>query len=328
LTLLAIAAVLQCGGLLLPFMRIDVFLKAGNTYSLLHTVNLMWTKGMWIIALLIGGFSVVFPFVKISLLLLAWIRMPVGSARTGVLEWMGALGKWSMLDPFTVMVLVMLTSEQWAVSATTYLGVYAFLSAVIITMSLSIVSLWIDEKSIAEREVGPLVRQALAKKAGAWGVAAIVVLAISIGCFVGALCTSFLTINQFLFKGESYGVANVAVAMWRVENWPLMVLAIIGLVLVPGCVLLAEVCVWITPARPRTHLQRRRLINFAREWCMLDVMALGLGLFLLEGQKLIKTEIQPGLWLLVSTAIALWLAGKLGTRAAHNGVKRMNAQSA
>ena len=81
--------------------------------------------------------------------------MPAGPGRTTLLLWMGRLGKWSMLDPFTVLVLVMLASDQWAVSATTFLGVYAFLTAVAITMVLSMVASVLDEHTIREREVAP-----------------------------------------------------------------------------------------------------------------------------------------------------------------------------
>ena len=36
---------------------------------------------------------------------------------------------------------------------------------------------------------------------------------------------------------------------------------------------------------------------------MLDVMALALGLFLLEGQRFVKTDIQTGLWLLIAVTL-------------------------
>jgi paraquat-inducible protein A len=322
---LALACALQVLGLFLPFMRIDVFIAGGETYSLLHTVWLMWTEGLWGIALLIGGFSVVFPFVKMALLLHAWRGMAPGPGRTHLLLWMGRLGKWSMLDPFTVLVLVMLASDQWAVSATTFLGVYAFLTAVAITMALSMVASVLDERTIREREVAPRPPRRMLLRAAGWrGVIALMALASGIACFVGTLANPFLQINQFLLHGESYGITGAAVTMVRERNWPLAALSCFGLLLMPGVLLLAEAWAWLTPARPLTHLRRRRLIAFAAEWSMLDVMALALGLFLLEGQRFVKTDIQTGLWLLIATALSLWVVGWIGRHTAHVGVQRVD----
>ncbi|NBV63357.1 MAG: hypothetical protein EBR71_02575 [Planctomycetes bacterium] len=196
---------------------------------------LMWTEGLWAIALLIGGFSVVFPFVKMALLLRAWRGMQPGPGRTHLLLWMGRLGKWSMLDPFTVLVLVMLASDQWAVSATTFLGVYAFLTAVAITMVLSMVASVLDEHTIREREVAPRPPRRMLLRAAGWrGVIALLALASGIACFVGTLANPFLQINQFLLHGESYGIAGAAVTMVRERNWPLAALACFGLLLAAG----------------------------------------------------------------------------------------------
>ena len=327
LGLLGLACAMQIAALFLPFMRIDVFIAGGETYSLLHTVWLLWTEGLWAIALLIAGFSVVFPFVKMVLLLRAWIGMTRGPGRTSLLLWMGRLGKWSMLDPFTVLVLVMLASDQWAVSATTFLGVYAFLTAVAITMVLSMVASVLDEHTIQEREVAPRPpRRMLLRAAGLRGVMSLIALAAGITCFVGTLTNPFLQINQFLLHGESYGITGAAVTMVRERNWPLAALACFGLLLMPGVLLLAEAWAWLTPARPLTHLRRRRMIAFAAEWSMLDVMALALGLFLLEGQRFVKTDIQTGLWLLIATALCLWVVGWVGRHAAHMGVQRVDSE--
>jgi hypothetical protein len=60
---------------------------------------------------------------------------------------------------------------------------------------------------------------------------------------------------------------------------------------------------------------------------MLDVMALALGLFLMEGQDVIRVDVKHGLWLLLATAIMLWLSGWLGQRAATEGLRRIDGAS-
>ena len=323
LGLLGAALVLQVSALFLDFMRVDVFIAGGETYSLLRTVQLLWEARLWLVACLIVGFSVIFPFVKIALLAWAWTRLPPGPRRTRVLEWMGRLGKWSMLDPFSVLVLMMLASDQWAVSASTFLGVYAFLTAVAMTMTLSIWAAHIDAASIAEREHGPRGPRSLLANAGWRGGLALASVVAAAGCYAGALNVPFLTINQFLLRSRSYGVGDAAWTLFRDQNWPLAFLGFACLIVMPAAVLLAELWAWLAPASPGVHRQRRRWIGFAREWCMLDVMCVALGLFLLEGQALIRTQVDHGLWLLMAAAGTLSLAGVLGEHAAGAGVRRM-----
>ena len=325
---MAAALAMQLSALVLPFMQVDIFMKGSETFSLLRTVKLMWDGGLWGIAVLIAGFSVVFPFVKITLLLHAWLRMPPGPGRTRLLEWMGRLGKWSMLDPFSVLVLVLLASDQWAVTATTNLGVYAFLTAVATTMWLSIAASHFDATRIREHEHRDHRRQSLARRSGWWSVAAIASILIAMTCFGLALKVPFLRINQFMLSDEAYGVLKVPLTMLHERNWPLAFLSLVCLILMPALVLVAELAAWLVPARPRAHLRRRRWISLAREWCMLDVMALALSLFLIEGQKFIRTDAEHGLWLLVVAALSLWLSGWILGRAAEAGVRRMDGPRA
>ena len=328
LAALCIALSLQVAGLLLPFLRIAVFIRGGEDYSLLRSVSLLWQGGMHLLALLIVGFSVVFPFVKIGVLAWAWLRLPPGPRRTHVLEWMGRLGKWSMLDPLGVLVLVLLATDQWAVTATTYLGVYAFLTAVATTMWLSIVASALDASQMRERADAPRGRVSLARRSGRLGVAAIVVLAAALALFAGALGLPFMQIHQFLLRDNAYGVGSVPAAMAQGGNWPLAFLSAVGLVAMPAITLLAEAWAWLVPATPHAHRRRWRWIGWIREWCMLDVMALALGLFLMEGQGVIRVDVKHGLWLLVASAAMLWLSGWLGQRAATEGLRRMDASPA
>ena len=48
------------------------------------------------------------------------------------------------------------------------------------------------------------------------------------------------------------------------------------------------------------------------------------GLLLMEVQGVIPVDARNGLWLLLATAVMLWLSGWLGARAAAAGVRRMD----
>jgi paraquat-inducible protein A len=324
LSALSIALALQIAGLLLPFLRIAVFIKGGEDYSLLRTVSLLWEGRLYLLMVLIVGFSIVFPFVKIAMLAWAWLILPTGSLRTHVIEWLGRLGKWSMLDPLSVLILVLLATDQWAVSTTTYVGVYCFLIAIVMTMWLSIIASALDARVIEEVAAQPRQRQSLARRSGSVGAVAIGVLVLTCGLFAAALTMPFLQVNQFLLHNAAYGVLSVPSTMVHDANWPLAVLSAVGLVIMPTVALAAEVWAWLVPATARVHRRRRRWIGWIREWCMLDVLALGLGLFLMEGQGVIRVDVRVGLWMLLATAVMLWLSGSLGARAAMVGIRRID----
>jgi uncharacterized paraquat-inducible protein A len=150
-------------GLAAPFLRIAVFIKGGEDYSLLRTMSLLWESRLYLLMVLIVGFSIVFPFVKIAMLAWAWLIQPTGSLRTHAIEWLGRLGKWSMLDPLSVLILVLLATDQWAVSTTTHVGVYCFLIAIVMTMWLSIIASALDARVIEEVAAQPRQRQSLAR---------------------------------------------------------------------------------------------------------------------------------------------------------------------
>src|SRR5579883_2320443 len=56
--------------LLLPFMHLRVGFKT-QPYSLFHSVQMLWTSHLEILAVLVVAFSIVFPFVKLGIL--AWL---------------------------------------------------------------------------------------------------------------------------------------------------------------------------------------------------------------------------------------------------------------
>lgn len=328
LTVLGTALALQAAGLLLPFMRFAVFIKGGEDYSLLRSISLLWEGGLYVLAALIVGFSLIFPFVKIIVLGWTWLRLPPGPRRTDVLDWMGSLGKWSMLDPLGVLVLVLLATDQWAVAATTYVGVYCFLGAVALTMALSIVASALDAGRRPQPRLEPRRRVSLARTSGRESVAAIVALGLAIALFAGALGFPFLQVDQFLLNDNAYGIANVPVALARGGNWSLALLSGVGLVVLPTVALLAQAWAWIVPATPLSHRRRWQRITWAREWCMLDVMAVAVILFIMEGQGTIRVGVKDGLWLLIAAAAFLGLSGWLGSRAAGVGMQRLEHSGA
>jgi len=82
-------------------------------WSIFHTIDLLNEFNMTGLVVLLYGFSICFPFIKLLWItwLLAW---PTTQAtRSCQVKWLGQLGRWSLLDIYVVLILLMtLTDEQ------------------------------------------------------------------------------------------------------------------------------------------------------------------------------------------------------------------------
>lgn len=318
LALLAAALGLQVAALTLPFVHVSVFLAGAQDYRLVHTAQLMWEAKLYLLAGLIVGFSVVFPFVKIAGIALAWLGMMPGPARSWLLEALGKLGKWSMIDPLAVCLLVVFASDQWAVSADTKPGVICFLCAIAISMVLSAIAQHRDRLPAAadtERSDRAAARVTLDFP---WTLIVPGALCAAACAFVSTLNAPLLQVHQFLLKDTAFGLVEAGGALFASHQWALALLVWGGLIVVPAAVIAAQFAFWLIPAaRPRQRLAWHG-ISFLREWSMLEVFAVALALFLSEGGGFIKTEMRAGFWVLF---------GAIGAQLVSNVTVRMALRS-
>jgi paraquat-inducible protein A len=321
---LAAALGLQVAALTLPFVHVSVFLAGAQDYRLVHTAQLLWQQKLYLLAGLIIGFSVIFPFVKIAGISVAWLGMKPGKARSGLLGALGKLGKWSMIDPLAVCLLVVFASDQWAVSADTKPGVICFLGAISISMVLSSVAQHRDrlpDSADMERSDRAAARVTLEFP---WTLIVPGALCAAACAFVSTLDVPLLQVHQFLLKDNAFGLVEAGAALFASHQWALALLVWGGLIVAPATVIAAQFAFWLIPAaRPR---QRRawHAISFLREWSMLEVFAVALALFLSEGGGFIRTEMRAGFWVLFGAIgaqlvsnVTAWLALRSSLRATH-----------
>lgn len=311
--LLLAALALQIAALATPFLELSIFLKGTTVYGLWESVRLLREEGLYVIAGIIVSFSIIFPFVKLLLLAIAWfvIRSPLLRAR--VLALLGTLGKWSMIDPFCVILLVGIASGQWAVGASTQVGVYCFFSAIVLSMSLSIWMTVLHRRASPAREPRAQTSFRIVQKGG-WASPLVgFLLLLSLACLVLAVDLPFLQVDQFLLHSNAVGVADLCIELAKSKQWALATLASLGLIIVPALLVGVETWWFLTRATPVRHVARRHFANFLAEWAMLDVFCLALVLFLLEGSRFIQTEARLGLWLIAASAF-LFIAAR---RVAH-----------
>ena len=139
--LLMLAAGMLILGLTMPVLSLEKLYFFGNTVSLLSGIQTLWREQEWGLAILLICFSVVFPALKILLLLMIWnLEATDSPAHQRNLHWLELYSKWSMLDVFVVALVVVSVKLGMMAEARVEPGVYAFAASVIITM---LVSSWI-----------------------------------------------------------------------------------------------------------------------------------------------------------------------------------------
>jgi paraquat-inducible protein A len=133
----AAAFLLYWPAILLPILRIEKFGHHSQSSLLLGTLQLL-REGSWLVGGVVLLFSIVFPLVKILLLLelsLLGLLHRAHQARTyRVMEF---AGKWSMMDVLLLAFLVMLVKLGTVVQFTLGPAVWAFVGCVAMSLLAS-----------------------------------------------------------------------------------------------------------------------------------------------------------------------------------------------
>lgn len=304
-TALGLATAANVTALLVPFMEIREFLHKTESYELPEAVKLMWTEGLPVVAVLIVSFSIVFPFAKLlglSICLLArWSRR---DRRARMLRLLAELGRWSLLDVFVMMLLMVLASDQWAVGTDVKPGIYLFMGAIGTAMAVSDV---LASRADSERtlEPAPPTRSRAIAHLGRFGrIGLPLLLLASLATLVGAIGTPFLKIEQFLLRGFSYSVFGAIRTLWESHREVFALLMAMLLAVLPAARLgLLAVAL----AARASEAGRSRLLDWAglaRRWSGIEVFGLALLLVLVEGRTLIRTEVLAGAWILLGAIAA------------------------
>lgn len=133
-----VAAALLFVGLLAPIITLTTFVVVNNTFSVLSGVIELLKEGQIFLFLVIAGFSVVLPILKLWVLYqLVSKSEAVKSQTKKLLHWMHLYGKWSMLDVFVVAVLVVAVKLNVIANVEMRFGLYAFAASVLLTMLIT-----------------------------------------------------------------------------------------------------------------------------------------------------------------------------------------------
>lgn len=122
-------------GLVSPIITLEKFVFLENTFSVLSGILQLLNEGQWFLFILISGFSVILPAVKLMLLsLLVSANASSLESMQKYLHWMHVYGKWSMLDVFVVAILVVSVKLGVMANVQMRFGLYFFAASVLLTM--------------------------------------------------------------------------------------------------------------------------------------------------------------------------------------------------
>ncbi|HXV18763.1 MAG TPA: paraquat-inducible protein A, partial [Candidatus Omnitrophota bacterium] len=87
-----------------------------------------------LLAVVIFLFSVIFPAIKLSMLSVLWYWKFTEARRRFLIDWIGQLGKWSMLDVFVLAITIVITKTSKFVEAEPKPGIYVFAASILLAM--------------------------------------------------------------------------------------------------------------------------------------------------------------------------------------------------
>ncbi len=136
--LLTLTLVFLITGFITPLLSLKKFILIENTFSILSGTLQLLSEGQYFLFILIFGFSIVIPLLKIAVLFKLFFSRDIEkSVRHKFLHWMHLYGKWSMLDVFVVSVLVVTVKLGAIASVEIRYGLYFFCAAILLTMILT-----------------------------------------------------------------------------------------------------------------------------------------------------------------------------------------------
>lgn len=138
LTLLLLAFGLLIAGFVTPMMTITKLVFFSDSFSLLLGIYELFQSEHYFLFVLVGGFSVVLPVLKILLLLRVITYGNLESVKLKKwVRWMHDYGRWAMLDVMVVAILLVTVKLGAIASIEIHSGLYLFGVAVLLIMFIT-----------------------------------------------------------------------------------------------------------------------------------------------------------------------------------------------
>lgn len=118
-------------GMTMPLMNVSRLYFFDENPSLLGIIRSLWTGGDWLLASVVGLFSVILPVTKLAVAQLAAAQVP--AAAHVLHRWIGFLSKWSMLDVLLVALVIFGAKTSGLATAIAQPGLWFFTASAILS---------------------------------------------------------------------------------------------------------------------------------------------------------------------------------------------------
>jgi paraquat-inducible protein A len=281
--LLGLSLVLNVVSLCLPFVVVDAAGMDPVVYGLFGSVQMLLDAGMIVLAVLVVGFSIVFPFAKLAVIGWVWWHGASTASQRRALARVETLGKWSLFDVFLVAIMVAVTNDQWLISSTSLPGLTCFLAAIVVGM--------LAGEVLSARVPHDAPR---AQSAPPSGIRLFLVLAVG-GLLGAAMLVPFIQISDWRLIDRPYSLWDLVPALWQNGSAVLSLALGVFVLAIPALhwvSALAATLIWWRRPAPGGFV---RVTGGLGRWSMLSVFALSLAVFLLESHYFLGTKPRHGL---------------------------------
>jgi paraquat-inducible protein A len=138
-------------GATLPLLTVSRLWLLDDEPSLVEIVSSLWVSGEWLLAAIIGLFSLLLPASKLAYLHV----VALGGGSSAIHRAMGVIARWSMLDVLLVAIVIFAAKTSGLASATTRPGLWFFAASAILTATASVISRRLEKSETKTDEEPP-----------------------------------------------------------------------------------------------------------------------------------------------------------------------------
>lgn len=283
--LLALSAVLLPLGLVLPTVELSRLAGlSGTTYSVLTGILTLVRDGNPFLGLLIFTFSVVFPIIKLTMLVVIWFHGMEPERRERALHALRVLGKWSMLDVFVVVALVGAIQFGFLATATPRIGIYLFSAAILSCMLVTFL-----ESRLAH---GP---EKTLSAPGAQSLMALPVVLLALLLLGAGLFLPLMETKKLLFWTQDFSVLGAVGELFGDGRYALGAMIVLFVIVAPFGKLLGQLVLLFLRRKGPKQGSLARTLEIVDKWMMIDVFALGVLVVAVQLGGIADVSPRPGL---------------------------------
>jgi paraquat-inducible protein A len=300
------AAVCLALGLTLPIIKLTKFFFWSSEYSLISTVDVLIRDGQTFLGVIVLVFSIIFPIVKLTYLLVA-STLPSAelrrhAKRLKAIEW---IGKWSMHDVLVLALMIFFLKSQGFYDAASLPAVYLFTGAVVL-MILSYAWLKTDVAAVG----GMALERELPKPLSAVRNVFLSFLIILATVFfaLGIILPVIRFTTIYVWTNE-HSIATIIYALYESNEYFLCAVVFAVSIFFPFLKLFYLLTLVTSPdLSPEFRRRSFSTMEWLGRYSMTDVMVLALMIFYVNSSGYTEAVVMPGVYFFAASALITMLA--------------------